>query len=90
MRVVHGRANLTLVRTTVVFDPDGSAAIAELRQREGLGVSEAVNELVRRGLRPRRDERRFVQTTYPLGLAPDVSNVAEVLDLLEDEAGRLP
>jgi hypothetical protein len=76
------------VRTTVAFDPDVSAAIAELRQREDLGVSEAVNELIRRGLQPRRDARPFVQTTHELGLTLDVSNVADALGILDEADSR--
>lgn len=71
------------MRTTVEFDDDTSRAIEHLRRNEGMGVSEAVNELIRRGLLPREPAARFVQPTRSLGLQIDVSNVAEALDLLE-------
>jgi hypothetical protein len=38
------------MRTTVTFDEDVAAAIARLQRDRHIGVSAAVNELVRRGL----------------------------------------
>lgn len=48
-----------------------------------MGLSEAVNELIRRGLLPRDDAPRFRQETRSLGIKIDVSNVAEALEVLE-------
>ncbi|HZD22179.1 MAG TPA: ribbon-helix-helix protein, CopG family [Acidimicrobiia bacterium] len=76
------------MRTTVEFDDDTAAAIDKLRQEEGMGVSEAVNELIRRGLLPRPDAGRYVQKTHRLGLKIDVSNVAETLEVLEGPEAR--
>lgn len=76
------------MRTTVEFDPDVASAVQQLRRERGLGVSQAVNELVRRGLVPRRDDRRFRQRTAQLGLRVDVSNIAEALDALEGPTAR--
>lgn len=76
------------MRTTVEFEPETARAIEQLRRELGLGVSAAVNELVRRGLLPRRDETRFRQRTEQLGLRVDVSNVAEALDALEGPTSR--
>lgn len=76
------------MRTTVEFAPEAARAIEQLRRERGLGVSEAVNELVRRGLLPRRTAPRFRQRTAPLGLLVDVSNVAEALDALEGPTSR--
>lgn len=76
------------MRTTIEFEADTARAIEELRRSEGFGVSEAVNELVRRGLMPRSPKKRFEQPTHPMGLKIDVSNVAEALDLLEGPDGR--
>lgn len=76
------------MRTTVEFDGDTVAAINQLRREKGIGVSEAVNELIRRGLLPRREPAPFVQKTHPLGLKIDVSNVAEALDVLEGPEAR--
>lgn len=41
------------MRTTVDLDEDTSRAVKQLREESGLGVSQAVNELIRRGLLPR-------------------------------------
>lgn len=76
------------MRTTVEFDEDTAAAVDQLRRDKGMGVSEAVNELIRRGLLPRRDPAGFVQKTHRLGLKIDISNVAEALEVLEGPAAR--
>jgi len=71
------------MRTTVEFDEDTARAVERLRRDEGVGVSEAVNRLIRRGLLPRRVAEPFVQQTRALGARVDVSNVAEALEVLE-------
>lgn len=76
------------MRTTVEFDSDTAKAVERLKRERGVGTSEAVNELIRRGML-RRDERRpFVQRTRPLGIRLDVANVAEVLETLDGPAAR--
>ncbi len=72
------------MRTTIEFDDDTAKAIDDLRRSEGIGVSEAVNTLLRRGLLAPSPEREFRQKTQKLGLRIDVSNVAEVLELLDE------
>lgn len=76
------------MRTTVELDDDTARAVDQLRREEGLGLSAAVNELIRRGLLPRHTGEPFVQPTRPMGLRIDVSNVAEALDVLEDDGSR--
>ncbi len=76
------------MRTTVEFDDDVASAVDRLRRERHLGVSEAVNELIRRGLLPRAVAEQFRQPTHALGLRIDVSNVAEALELLEGPAAR--
>jgi hypothetical protein len=71
------------MRTTVEFDADTAQAIDALRRERGVGVSEAVNELIRRGLLPRPAGPAFQQRTARLGLHVDVSNVAEALEALD-------
>jgi hypothetical protein len=73
------------MRTTVNLDPDVAAAAARLRVERNIGLSEAVNELARAGLRTRPEPRPFRQRTYGLGLRVDVSNIAETLELLDTE-----
>jgi len=76
------------MRTTVNLDPDVAAAAERLRAERNIGLSDAVNELARAGMRARPQEKLFLQRTHPLGLRVDVSNVAEALDLLDGEDGR--
>jgi hypothetical protein len=76
------------MRTTVNLDPDVAAAAERLRAERNIGLSDAVNELARAGMRARPKEKLFLQRTHPLGLRVDVSNVAEALDLLDGEDGR--
>ena len=80
------------MRTTIEFEEDTAKALDSLRSKTGMGVSEAVNHLVRRGLLM-SDERPpegspFVQRTHRLGLRIDVTNVADAIDLLEGPRAR--
>jgi hypothetical protein len=75
------------MRTTIELDSDTAQAVQALRQ-EGRGVSEAVNELIRRGLMAPRREKPFVARPRHLGLRIDVSNIADALDLLEGPEAR--
>jgi hypothetical protein len=76
------------MRTTVTFDDDVASAVDALRRERQIGVSEAVNELVRAGLAVPRSRPVFVQRSENLGLRIDVSNVAEALELLEGSSAR--
>jgi hypothetical protein len=76
------------MRTTVEFDDDTARAVEALRRELDIGLSEAVNELIRRGLLPRGTTQRFRQRTQPLGLRIDVSNVADALEILEGVEAR--
>ncbi len=73
---------------TVKLDDDVSAAIEQLRRESDLGVSEALNQRIRRGLNAPAERRRFAQKTEPLGLRIDVSNVALALELIEGPTAR--
>ncbi len=76
------------MRTTVEFEEETAKALAEVRRETGMGVSEAVNHLVRRGLMAEVESAPFVQQTHSLGLRIDVSNVADAIDLLEGPQAR--
>lgn len=60
------------------------AAINELRRADGIGVSEAVNRVLRQGLARRERHQPYRHRSVDLGLKVDVANVAEVLELLDD------
>ena len=68
--------------------PDDGAVSCALRRQEGRGLSEAVNELIRRGLNAPPRTGRFVPRVRDLGLSIDVSNVADAIDLLEGPEAR--
>lgn len=76
------------MRTTVNLDDDVVVAIERLRQERGLGVSEAVNQLARAGLRQKPGRTPFRQRTARLGLRVDVTNVAEALERLGGPSAR--
>ena len=74
------------MRTTVTLDDDVAAEVARLRRERGLGMSGAINELIRRGL-ARSDVRPdFVQETSNGGALIDVTDVADILDLVDGPA----
>jgi Ribbon-helix-helix protein, copG family len=76
------------MRTTVEFDPDTARAVQELRREKGRGVSEAVNELIRRGMLAEPRPQPFVARSQKLGIKVDVSNITDALDLLEGPDAR--
>ncbi len=72
------------MRTTITVADDVAAEMERLRREEGLGPSEALNTLARRGLSLRDAEPRpYVHRSADLGLRIDVSDVGAVLDLLD-------
>ncbi|HZE41166.1 MAG TPA: hypothetical protein VE172_20395 [Stackebrandtia sp.] len=79
------------MRTTVNLDEDVLAIVEHVRREMHVGVSEALNTLVRAGSAAggRRAER-FSQRTMSLGKPRiDLTNTAEVLDYLDgDEIAR--
>lgn len=68
----------------MVLDDDVVAAAEHLRRTDGIGLSEALNKLVRRGLARHDDVRPYLHRSARLGLKVDVSNIAEVLELLDE------
>jgi hypothetical protein len=72
------------MRTTVNLAEDVAAALETLRRRRRIGLSDAVNELVRAGLAAGRPATGYRQRSFPMGIRVDVANVGEVLDLLDE------
>lgn len=72
------------MRTTVTLTPDVEAEVARLRREQGLGTSDAIIALARRGMTRAEVRAPFVQRTAALGAKVDVSNIGDVLDLLDD------
>ena len=77
------------MRTTVTLAADVAAAVESVRIERGVGVSAAVNALVRAGLAQAGDRRTsFVQRTSAMNARIDVANVADVLETLEGPGAR--
>jgi len=74
------------VRTTYSPAPDVAAEIARVRREQGVGVSEAIDILARRGMTAGRPEpaEPHRQQTFHLGRRRlDVTNIGDVLDQLD-------
>jgi Arc/MetJ family transcription regulator len=71
------------MRTTVDLDDDAARAVEELRRVDGRGLSEAVNLLIRRGLTVQTPAAPYQHETRRMGARMDVTNIGEVLDVIE-------
>jgi hypothetical protein len=76
------------MRTTLTLADDVAAAVEKLRRERSIGLSEAVNDLVRAGLLQQRAATRFEQKTHDLGEGIDFSNVADAIETLDGPAAR--
>jgi hypothetical protein len=74
------------MRTTVTLAQDVALAVDRVRKERGLGVSGAINALIREGLARTPEKKPFVQRTSSGEALIDVTNVAEALELLEGPA----
>jgi hypothetical protein len=74
------------MRTTITLADDVTAAVEKLRRERSIGLSEAVNDLVRAGLIEQHPTLPFRQKTHDLGRGIDFSNVAEALETLDGPA----
>jgi len=71
------------MRTTITLADDVAAGVDKLRRERDLGLSEAVNDLVRAGLTAERSIRAFRQETHDLGTGVDFSNIGETIETLD-------
>lgn len=78
------------MRTTITLDEDVARAVAEARRERGIGVSEAVNVLARRGLaQPEPEVRPFTQTVSALGRPRlPLDDIEETVAILEGDTHR--
>jgi hypothetical protein len=76
------------MRTTLSLDDDVAAAVQRLREERHIGLSDAVNELIRAGLAAPARQAAFQQRTVNLGLRVDVSDVADALERLDGPEAR--
>lgn len=73
------------MRTTITLSNDVAAEVDRLRRERGMGLSEAVNSLARRGMAaPDQPSSPYQHRSTKLGLTVDVRNIGEVLDLLDN------
>lgn len=68
------------------LDDDVAAAVQRLRRERDLGLSEALNELARRGLAGGRQRSEFRQETDDMGRGIDYTNVGDALETLDGPA----
>ncbi len=73
------------MRTTLTLADDVAAAIERVRRERSIGLSEAVNELVRAGLVVTQDRppTSFRQKSHDLGRGIDFDNIADTLETLD-------
>jgi hypothetical protein len=72
------------MRTTLTLADDVAAAVEQLRRERSIGMSEAVNELVRAGLTNHdRPTAPFRQRSHDLGRGIDFDNIADTLETLD-------
>lgn len=77
------------MRTTVTLADDVAAAVEQLRRERGHGISDAINELVRRGLVASPRPKPFRQRTSELGApALPIDDIAGLLEVLDGPAAR--
>jgi Arc/MetJ family transcription regulator len=72
------------MRTTLTLDDDVAAEVERLRREEGIGVSEAVNRLVRMALATPPSRKPYEHRSTDLGIKVDVTNIGDVLELLDE------
>lgn len=74
------------MRTTLTLADDVAAAVDKIRRERSIGLSEAVNDLVRAGLIQQRTAAPFQQKSHDLGPGIDYSNVADAIETLDGPA----
>ena len=88
LNLKHHDARVFRMRTTVTLADDVAASVEELRRERGVGLSEAVNDLVRAGLTAKRPTSKFRQEAHDLGRGLDVSNIGELIETLDGPIAR--
>ena len=80
----HHDAKVTDMRTTVNLDADIEAEVARLQREQGLGLSEAINTLARRGTARPHIDVVYAPVTFEMGLMIHVADTQRALELLDD------
>ena len=76
------------MRTTVTLDPDVEAVLRTAMRERGLSFKEALNDAVRRGLAPPRED--FRTSTFEMGppSVPVVKALAMAAEIEDEEIAR--
>jgi len=72
------------MRTTLKLDDDVAAAVEQIRRQDGIGLSDAVNRLIRSGLTRSAKRPPYRHRTARLGIKVDISNIGSILDVLDE------
>ena len=77
------------MRTTITLADDVAVAVEQLRRDRGRGISEVVNDLLRKGLAEQQPSPPFQQRVSDMG-APslDLDDVSGLLEALEGDDRR--
>lgn len=79
------------MRTTITLADDVAAGVEKVRRERDLGLSEAVNDLIRAGLTDRGDRPSVDFPTYDMGPAKiDYTNIGEAIEAIERADGSFP
>ena len=81
---LHIDAIIGAMRTTVTLDDDVAAVVEQRCRAEGTGVSETINRLVREGLAKPKTPSKYVHRSYDMGLKIDITNIGEVMAMLDE------
>lgn len=73
------------MRTTVRLDPEVYAEAKRIQHEQHVGLGEAVNMLAKAGLARKSERKPFVQRSMNLGTKIDVTNIGEMLAILDEE-----
>ncbi|MEL4357703.1 MULTISPECIES: CopG family transcriptional regulator [unclassified Luteococcus] len=72
------------MRTTVNLEAEAERLVADLRREKQLGLSEAVNELIRRGAASHRTDYVFPEMTFEMGAKIPLESTSALLELLDE------
>lgn len=76
------------MRTTVTLADDVAAAIERVRRERAIGLSDAVNDLIRVALTRDAGSERFEQQTHDMGSRIDLTDVADAIETLDGARSR--
>lgn len=80
----HDALDCKHVRTTLTLADDVAAAVERVRRKRSIGLSEAVNELIRAGLVTHDEPSTpFRQKSHDLGRGIDFDDIADTLETVD-------